>query len=156
MKRMEVKVRGSRSLSGIIGRVLNRSEVLRLFVIRNNDHSAWMLTCCSFYSHAALNQPILFSTLNSHTLFFQPFFNKSIGRFVCKSAYRTRFEHILLTKQFLRVFMCLGLKISGKVEIYIRLLISVKPKKCLKRNIVSFSDKRLSAYLAVFRRQIES
>ena len=50
----------------------------------------------------------------------------------------SRFKRLSLTKDNLRIFMCLTLILSGEVKVDIRLLVSLKSEECLERNIKSF------------------
>ena len=54
MNRMEIKVCSYYIRAGIISRMLYRSKVRYIMILRNNNHTAWMLACSAFYTHTTL------------------------------------------------------------------------------------------------------
>ena len=156
MERMEVEMRCSRALVRIVRRVLDRREVLRLFIVRHNDHSAGVLTGCALYSDAALDESVFLRTLNGHAFFIEPFFDKAVGGLIGESTDCTCLENVLSAEKSFGILMRLRLEIAGEVKVDIWLFIAVETEEGLERDIVAVTDKRFAADLAVLRRQVEA
>ena len=156
VERMEVKMRCSRSLVGIVRGVLNRREVLSLFIVRHNDHSAGVLAGCALYSDAALDESLFLRTLNGHAFFVKPFFDEAVGGLIGESTDCTCLENVLSAEKSFGILMRLRLEIAGEVKVDIWLFIAVETEEGLERDIVAVTDKRFAADLAVLRRQVEA
>lgn len=156
MERMEVEMRCSSALVGIVRRVLDRREVLSLFIVRHNDHSAGVLAGCALYSDAALNQSLFLRTLNGHAFFIEPLLDEAIGGLIGESTDCTCLENVLSAEKSFGILMRLRLEITREVEVDIGLFIAVETEESFERDIVAVTDKRFAADLAVLRRQVEA
>ena len=156
MERMEVEMRCSSALVRIVRGVLDRSEVLSLFIVRHNDHSTRVLAGCALYSDAALDESVLLRTLNSHAFFIEPLLDEAIGGLIGESTDCTCLENVLGAEKGLGILMRLRLEIAGEVEVDIGLFIAVETEECFKRNIVTVADERFAANFTVLRRQVEA
>ena len=156
MERMEVEMRCSRALVGIVCGMLDRREVLRLFIVRHNDHSAGVLTGCALYSDAALDESVFLRTLNGHAFFVKPLLDEAVGGLIGESTDCTCLENVLGAEKGLGILMRLRLEITREVEVDIGLFIAVETEECFKRNIVTVADERFAANFTVLRRQVEA
>lgn len=156
MERMEVEMRCSSALVGIVRRVLDRCEVLRLFIVRHNDHSAGVLAGCALYSDAALDESVFLRTLNGHAFFIEPLLDEAIGGLIGESTDCTCLENVLGAEKGLGILMRLRLEITREVEVDIGLFIAVETEESFERDIVTVADERFAANFTVLRRQVEA
>ena len=78
----------------------------------------------------------------------------AVGCFFLDGTDRSCLEGLSFSEQDLRVGMCLALILSRKIQVDIRLLVSLEAEEGLERDIESVLDERLSAYRAVLVRHV--
>ena len=104
----------------------------------------------------ALDESVFLRTLNGHAFFIEPLLDEAIGGLIGESADCTCLENVLRSEKSLGIFMCLRLEIAREVEVDIGLFIAVETEESFERDIVTVTDKRFAADLAVLRRQVEA
>ena len=105
MKRMEVKVSRGLPLCCVIGRILNGGEVLRLKSVRNNNHSARMLTGRALDTGAADCEPCLLRTGNLSSPFVKVLFDEAECRFIRNRSDCTRLENMGRAEKLFGILM---------------------------------------------------
>ena len=127
----------------IVGRMLHRSERIDILSKRQHHNTPWMLSCtssdpchpCCQALHLALAPvplPLLKIVLHIPE-----------SRLIRKGCNGSRPEGLPCAEDNLRVLMSLGLVLTGKIQVDIRLLVPLKPQECLKRNVKSLLVKLL-------------
>ena len=121
----------------IIGRMLDRCEGIDLFSDRKHYNTTRMLSGRPADPDAPLHDTVDLTVSLVNPTFLIIIFNVSERGLVRKCTDRSRTERLTGSENNFGVFMCLTLVIPGKVQIDIRLFVSLKSKECLKRNIKS-------------------
>ena len=140
----------------IVSRMLYRSKFIDVMSVRKYDNTSRMLPGTAPDPGAAYRDPLNLTAAFPLLTFLIIILYKSISRLVSQRADRSRFKSMSFTEQYLCVFMGLCLIISGKVQVDIRLLVSLETEECLKRNIKAGLNKRLAAHRAVLIRHVKS
>ena len=140
-----IKMRGYRALH-IVGRVLDRGEGIDLLPVGKHDDASRMLSRRSPYLSAAYGKSLDLSPLHIRDLMILIVaLYISIGGLELHGAYGPCLEGLSLSEDLLCIGMGLGLIISGKVKVYIRLLVALEAKKGLKGDIKAILYKGFSA-----------
>ena len=155
---LKVKVSCICTLFLIIRRILNRCKILNCIFIRNNNHTAGVLTGSTLNACATYCQTVnlcLWSSSKQSALV-KIFHNIAIGSLVGNSCHSTCLEHIFLTKKLLCISMRPRLILAREIKVNIRLLIAVKSKEGFKRNFVAVTLHRYMAIRTVLRRKVKA
>ena len=115
-----------------------------------NDDTARMLSRASAHARTALYNPVDFAVSLLASAFFKIIFHITKRRLIRQCADRTGTERLSCAENNFRIFMRLTLIFAGKVQVDIRLLISLKSKERFKRNIETVLNQRLSAAPGTF------
>ena len=140
----------------IIRRMLNRSKGINVFTKRKNDNSARMLSGRSSDTGTSLHDPVNLAVSFMNSSFFIIIFYIAESSLIRQRTNRSRTECLSCSEDNLRIFMCLTLIFSRKIQVNIRLFISFKSKERLKWDIKSCFHKRCSAVWADRIRHITS
>ena len=127
MDRVEIKVSCFPSCILIISRILNWCKVINLHIIRNNNNSSRVLSCCSFNTGSTMRKPILFCSPKLLIRITFISLNVTIGSLIGNSTNRPSTKDILFTEQHFHVVMSNRLIVPREVQINIWNLISLKP-----------------------------
>ena len=140
----------------IICRVLNRSKCINLFPHRKNNDTTRMLSRSTTHPDTSKYDPVNFTVSLMYAALFIIIFDITECRLIRQRTDRSCLKGLSLPEDNFGVFMCLTLVLSGKVQVDIRLFISLKPQERLKRNIKPFFGKRFSAARTELIRHITS
>ena len=132
---MVIKMGGYGRGSHIIGRSLNRGKRIDFLTNGKHNNTARVLSRRSPDTDAALNNPVYFAVSLVNSPFLVITFDKSESCFICQSTDRSGTEGLALSKDDLCIIVGLTLIFSGKVQVNIRFLISLKAQEGLKGNI---------------------
>ena len=124
--------------------------------LRYNYNTSRMLTCCTLYTCTARNKAVNLCICRDFTFFVVIFFYKAVCCLFCNCTYCTCTENMPFTKKLFNILMCNRLIFSGKVKVDIRLFITLKAEECLEWYIMPVLNHWLSAFRAVFIRQVET
>ena len=138
----------------ILRRMLNRCKCVNLLSIGQNDDAARMLPGRFPDADTAIRQ-----ALDLRRPFFLPMILKvpehiTIRILVRHTRHRSGPERLSCAENDLRIMVCLRLILSGEVQVDIRLLVSLKAKEGLKRDVKSKLLKLCPALRAVFIRHV--
>ena len=94
-----------------------------------------MLTCTTSYTGTALNDSVYLTLSLTYSDSVKVLLNKTVSRLISKRSYGSGSEGLSVAKDNLCIFVGLGLILSGEVKVNIRLLVTLKSKEGLERNI---------------------
>ena len=151
-----IKMRRDDPALHIVSRMLYRSKFIDVMTVRKHHNTAGMLPGTAPDPGAAYRDPLNLTAALPLLTFLIIILYKSISRLVSQRADRSRLKSVSFTEQDFCVFMGLCLIISGKVQVDVRLLVSLETEECLKRNIKAGFNKRLAAHRAVLIRHVKS
>ena len=140
VNRVVVKVRCDGVCRHIVCGMLHRRERIDLLPHREHDDTARMLPCGAPHAHTALHNavnltgPLVFPALLIIV------FHISKSSLVRQCTDRPGAEGLPISKDHLCIFMCLTLILAREIQVYIRLLVSLKAQKRLERNVKSVLD----------------
>ena len=132
---MVIKMSRDRIRGHIICRMLHRGKRINIFPERKYDDSARMLPRRPSDSDTSLYDTVNLTVSLMNAPFLVIIFYITKRCLIRQRTDRTGTERLTVSKNNLCIFMCLTLIIAGKIQIDIRLFISLKSKKCLKWNI---------------------
>ncbi len=133
---MVFKVGGNDVRLLVVRRMLHRTEVVNLLVLRDDHHSAGVLAGGALDPLAALGQPQHLGkrhVLPPHLL--QILAHVADGGFLRHRADGARPEHVVLAKQLKGVFVGAGLVLAGEVQVDVGHLVAAEAQKCLKGDV---------------------
>ena len=140
----------------IVCRVLYRRKFIDVMTMGEHDDSARMLPGAPPDTSASFCDPLdLTAALSLFPLFIVVLY-KAIGSLIRKCADSPRLERMSFPEKHLGIFMGFCLIIAGKVQVDIRLLVSLESKESLKGNVKSGFYERLAAYGACLVRHVKS
>ena len=142
---MIVKVGCDNVRRHIVGRMLYRSKGVDILTVGKNNDSSRVLPRTSADSSTSLHDPVNFAIPLSASPFLIIILHKSKGRLICQGSDGPGTEGLSLSKNNLSILMRVTLIVSGEIQVDIRLFVSLKSKECLKRNIKSILNQRMSA-----------
>lgn len=99
-----------------------------------------MLSCSTAHADTSKYNPVNFTVSLMYTALFIIIFDITECRLICQRTDRSCLKGLSLPEDNFGVFMCLTLVLSGKVQVDIRLFISLKSQERLKRNIKPFFE----------------
>ena len=130
---------GSYNIRGhIICRMLYRCKGIDGLSQRKNDDTARMLSGGPAHSGTSHDDPVDLAVPFAGSPFFIVFFYIAKCSLVCQCTNSPCTEGLTCAEDNLRIFMRLGLVITGEIQVDIRLLVSLETKERLERNIKSF------------------
>ena len=153
---MEIKMSSYIIRINIVGRMLNRTEIINIICSWNNNHSSGMLPCSSFYTCASYCKALFFSLVHYNSALLSIFFNKTKRSFFSNCRYCARFENVILSKQFFCITMRFWLIFTTEVKVNIRHFITLKSKKSFKRYFVTVLIHFCTAFGTILWRHIKA
>ena len=153
---MVVKVGGHDIRMHIISRVLYRSKRVDILSQRQNDDSTRVLAGAPADTGTSLYDPVDLAGTLSLSPLLKIIFHKSKGRLIRQSTNGAGPICLTVTEDNLCILVRIALVVSGKVQVNIRLLVSLKPKECLKGDIKPVFYKFFSAHRAILVRHIHA
>ena len=151
-----IKMRGDGVAVRVVRRVLHRTKVLNIHIVRHDNKPAGVLTGRSSHADAARRQAVDLRVAGSDAVFFEVLFNKAVGGLFRKRADRAGAEDLGLAEHFHRMRMCARLILTREVEIDIGHLAAAVAKEGLKRNVKAVLDVLRAAFRAVLIRHIRA
>ena len=103
-----------------------------------------MLSRSTTHPDTSKHDPVNFTVSLMYAALFIIIFDITECRLIRQRTDRSCLKGLSLPEDNFGVFMCLTLVLSGKVQVYIRLFISLKSQERLKRNIKPFFGKRFN------------
>ena len=140
-----VKMRRDNVRGHIVGRMLNRRKGMDFLSVGQHHDTARMLACGTAHAHTALHDPVDLTVPLVLASFLVIILHITEGRLVRQRADGSGPEGLSLSENHLGVFMGLGLIITGKVQVDIRLLVSLESQEGLKRDVKAFLFQRRPA-----------
>ena len=134
---MVIKMRRDNIGIHIICRMLYRGEGIDIFTERKNDDTARMLSGGSPDTRTSLYDPVDLAVSLVHATLFVIIFHITERCLVRQRTDGSGTEGLSRTEDNLCIFVCLTLVLTGEIQVDIRLLVSLKSKERLKRNIKS-------------------
>ena len=138
----------------VVRRVLYRTKLINLVVIRTDNDSARMLSGRPFHARTMLRQTLLFIFVDRNIALFKELRDITISGFFCDRTDRSRLKHVFFTKNSPDIAVGHRLIFSGEVQVDIRLLIALKPKEGRERDRIAVPFHRRAAVRTVQRRHI--
>ena len=135
---MVVKVCGYGIRGHIIRRMLYRGEGVNILPQRQYNNTAGMLTSTSPHSGTSGSDTVDLAGPLMNATFFKIILHITESGLVRQGCNGSGTESLSCAEDNLRVFMRLGLVITGEIQVDIRLLVSLETKERLERNIKSF------------------
>ena len=138
----------------VICRILYRRKGAHLLAVGKDDYAAGMLSSGTPYLRTAHGKPLYLSLPHPYwmgliTVILVISQHVAIGCLILHRAYGTGLVGLPLSEQHLRIGVGLRLVISGKIKVYIRLLITLKSKEGLKRYVKTVLYELRPAHRAV-------
>ena len=149
-----VKVGRDNAALHIIGRMLDRGELIDIVAVGKHDDTARMLSCTSPDPGTSHRDTLDLTAPFSLLVFFVVILHEPIGSLIRQSSDGSRLEGMSFAEKYLCIFMSLRLVISREVQVDIRLLISLKSEECLKWDIKTRLDQSLPAHRTLLIRHI--
>ena len=119
----------------VIRRVLDRGKGVDLLTVGENHDTSRVLAGGTLNPYAALNQTVYLTSPLGNPVFFKIVFNIAVHRLIRQGTYSPGLEGVAFSEDNLCIFVGLGLVLSGEIQVYIRLLVSLETKEGLKRNV---------------------
>ena len=135
---MIVKVSGNGIRGHIVGGMLYRRK--RIDILPQGQHydTAGVLSGTAPYSHTSRHDAVNLAVSLVFSPFFKVVLHISECRLIRQRRYGSRAEGLSRAKDNLRIFMSLGLILSGEVQVDIRLLVSLEAKEGLEGDVKAF------------------
>ena len=133
---MKVKVSGLPFSRDVIRWILDRRKIIDVHVVRNNNNSPRVLSCCSLNTSRTLSEAFYLCITIKLAIVPLIALYKSIGSLGSHRTNRSCTEGIFLTKDITHIQVGARLILSRKVQVNIGNLIPIKTKEGLKRNIL--------------------
>ena len=134
---MVIEMRRHRIRRHIVGRMLHRRKGINGLAQRQYNNTARVLARGPADTGTALHDPVDLTVPLAGAALFIVFFYIAKCCLVCQRTDGSRTEGLTCTEDNLRIFVCLGLIITGDVQVDIRLLVSLESKEGLEGNIKS-------------------
>ena len=121
----------------IVGRMLHWSKRIDRFSQRQHNDTARVLPCSSADTCTALHDPVDLTVPLAGAALFIVFFYIAKCCLVCQRTDGSRPEGLTCTEDNFCIFVCLGLIITGEIQVDIRFLVSLETKEGLEGNVKS-------------------
>ena len=156
MHGVKVKVCGGKVGLQVVGRVLNRGELIDFIFLGHNDHAAGMLTGGALDACASDGQTVFFRVAALNAALLHVPGDIAEGCLVGERGDGACTEHMVMTKELFDIMVSLVLVFTGEVQVDIRHFVAFKPEEDLERNIKAVLDQRTSADGTVAVRQVHA
>ena len=130
-----LKVGGDDVRVGVIGGVLDRTEVIDFFILGDDHHAAGVLAGGALDPGTADGQAVLLRLGDGPPPLVQVLFHIAEGRLFRHRADGPRPEHMGLAKQFEGIAVGIGLVLAGEVQVDIGHLVAPEAQKGLKGDV---------------------
>ena len=132
---MIIKVCGNDFCCHIICWMLNWRESINFLSMRQNNNSAWMLSGRPSNANTALRDSIDFAFSLDLAMLIKILLYISIGCLLGQCSHSSCTESMSLSKNNFSIIMSFWLIFSRKIQVNIRLFVSLKSQKSFKWNI---------------------
>ena len=122
----------------LVCRLLYRTELIYLMIIRYDNDTARMLSGSPLDAGAALDQIVYVILVGLDIVVFDIVLYISVSSLVSYRSYSTRLEYVLLTEYLTYISVCHRLVFAGKIKVDIRLFVSLESEECSERNVQTF------------------
>ena len=140
----------------LVGRVLDRREMMDVHVAGNDHDAARMLARRILDARAAGDEAVDVSVVDLDTLGVGPLHDVAISRLILDGADGPGAEDVVLAEQFFRIFMGFRMVFAGEIEVDIRNLVAVEAQENSERDVVAILVERRAAMGADLVRQVET
>ena len=134
---MEVKVSGLPFSCHVICWILDRRKIIDIHVVRNNNDSPRVLSCCPLDTSSTLGKTFHLCITIKLAIISLIALDKTIGSLGSHRTNRSCTEGIFLTKDITHIQVGARLVFSREVQVNIGNLVPIKTKEGFKRNILS-------------------
>ena len=152
--RVIIEMRRDRVRRHIIRRMLYRCKGINLLSDRKDNDASRMLSGRPSHANTALHDPVDLTVSFADFPLLIILFYITEGCLVRERTDRPGTERLTCAKNNFGIFMCLTLIITGEIQVDIRLLISLKSKEGLKRDVKPILFQRCPALRAYLIRHI--
>ena len=118
-----------------VRRVLHRTEVLHILIVRDHHQAAGVLARGAADAHAAQGQAVFLRPAGHDAVFLQILLHKAVGRLFRQSTDGACPEHLGLSEHFDGVAVSPGLIFAGEVQVDIRHLAAAEAQEGLKGDV---------------------
>jgi len=153
---VEVKVGGLPFSRHVIRWILDRSKVVDIHVVRNNNDSPRVLSRCALDTSSTLGEAFHLCITIKLPIISLVALYKAIGSLSSHRTNRSCTEGIFFTKDITNIQVSARLVFSRKVQVNIGNLISIKTKEGLKRNILPIFAEFVATVWTVLIRHIKT
>ena len=115
VKILELKMGGDNIGIRLIGRMLHRSEIVYIILLRHDDNAAGMLASGTFRTKAATDQPFHLRTVDGNTFILQEVGGIAEGSLIRQGTDGAGLERLSCTEQHLCELMGIRLYVAGEV-----------------------------------------
>ena len=153
---VEVKVSGLPFSCHIICRILDRSKVIDIHIVWNNNDSPWVLTSCPFDPSCTKSQALdlgIAVVLAKITLIA---LHKTVSSLSCDRTYRSCPKGIFFPKDIPNIQVGTRLVFPGEVQIDIGYLVPIETKEGFKRNILPIFAELVATVWTILVRHIKT
>ncbi len=151
-----IEMRGHDIRRGIVGRVLHRTEFIDLVIVRADDDAARMLAGRTLDAGTMLRQTVFFIFVDRDIPLFKKLRHIAKGRLFGDRADGPGLKNIFFAEDGPHIAMRDRLIFSGKVQVDIRLFVSLEPQEGRERDRIAVPLHRRAAVRAVQRRHIHA
>ena len=138
----------------IVCRVLDRRKFINIMAVREHNDAARMLAGTAPDPGTSFRDPLdLAAALALFPLLVIVLY-KTVSRLVGQRTDSPGLKCMPFSEKHFRIFVSLGLIVSGEVQVDIRLLVSLESEECLEWDVKSGFHQRLAAYRAGLVRHI--
>ena len=129
------KVGGDDVAVGVVGGVLDGTEVIDLLVLGDNHHAAGVLPRGALDAGAADGQPVLLRLGDCSPLLLQVFLHIAEGGLFRHCADGARTEHVGLSEELEGIAVGVGLVLAGEVQVDVGHLVAPKAQEGLEGDV---------------------
>ena len=142
MNRVEVEVCRLPFRTHIVCRILNRTNIVNIHIVRYDDDPTWVLSGRPFDTGDTTDETIDFRIPIRQLILRLIPFDVAIRRLLSDRTDRSGTVDVIVTEQDFRIGMGLRLVFSTEVQIDIRYFIPFKSKERLERNVMTIFKQR--------------
>lgn len=140
----------------IVCRMLNRTKLKDLMVVRTDYDAARMLTRRPLYARTVLRKSVFLVFIYRNVSLFKIFRDIAVSGLFRYRAYGPRLENVFITENNADVFMRLRLVFACEIKVDIGLFVPFEAEEGCERNRVAVPLHRRSAVRTVHRRHIDA
>ena len=149
-----VKMRRDDVCRRVVRRMLYRTKLINLVVVRTDNDSARVLPGRPFHARTMLRQTLFFIFVDRNIAFLKELRDITVSGLFGDRTDRSRLKHILFTENSPDIAVRHRLIFPRKVQVDIRLLIALEPKEGRERDRIAIPLHRRTAVRTVQRRHI--